>query len=249
MTALYRYPGAVQPPLCGFASGDKETVTNYIRQSEDLELAGLNEWNSRSQMLAYGSGSIANATVAPNGHSLANLEVPNTTNSNAHYTRQNLVGVFADYSAQPITFSAFVKDGGYDMVSLRILSSDVGIVDYDLTAKTTDDDTIAGIDDATTWFPNAPSGWLRIWLQGTLSAVPWLYIYPGGNPSFAGDGTSGVYVWGTQVEAGLITPGGYAKTTTQSLGGLTKVLGANVLYGYPGAVQPIKTPTATLSTA
>jgi hypothetical protein len=66
------------------------------------------------------------------------------------------------------------------------------------------------------------NGWYRVLISqdvGSGASDPYLYIYIGTGPStfsYAGDNSSGIYVFGTQVEPDSLFPSSYIPTTTSS---------------------------------
>jgi len=176
----------------------EESRTNLVVSSEDFTTG----W-SRSNILAFGSGSTSNAIAAPDGTTTADLIVPTTASNNSHFVRttaQPSVGV-----GTVATFSVFVKAAGYTSLSLRLVNTDAPIINYDLTAITASDS-----DGSITAVGN---GWYRCTIKGaSTTGAAWPWIYPNQQATFAGDGTSGIYVWGAQVEAGSF-PTSYIKTT------------------------------------
>ena len=146
----------------------------------------------------------ANAAVAPDGSSTASLCVPSTTS-----TSQNVAGIMNS----PIgtnTFSVYAKSAGYRYVQAilsRTADNDQGYVTYDLQTGT--------IHNSSVWTGSIESvgnGWYR--LIAVTSSFPsvannsnvrW-FVTSGTNsrgPALAGDGVSGVYLWGAQAEAGV----------------------------------------------
>ena len=177
----------------------EEQRTNLVTYSEDFS-----QWDGLNQMLPFGSGSTVNATTAPNGTLTADLLVPNTTNSNSHFVRDIAsVTVGNDY-----TFSVYVKAAGYTTCSLRLYGTDAPITNFDLSAETTDQSAAT--------ITNVGGGWYRCTLTGEATSTgSWYYVYPNQQATFTGDGTSGIYVWGAQVEAGSF-PTSYIKSNSGS---------------------------------
>jgi len=118
------------------------------------------------------------------------LIVPNTASSNEHYIRT--VNQAALATGAVGTFSVFVKAAGYTSLSIRLVGTDAAIINYDLTAVTADD---AG---GTIEFVG--NSWYRCTITGTGTGTnAWPWIYPNQQATYAGDGTSGIYIYGAHL--------------------------------------------------
>jgi hypothetical protein len=154
----------------------------------------------------------ADATTSPDGTVDADLAVPNTTTGTKTVGYQNVAMTAVSY-----TMSFYAKPSGYDWVYLREDSSGstrrayfnvstgvVGVVSAGLTASIT---SVGG-------------GWYRCGITftgavGTFVAGIWV-TNANNTPSLTGDGTSGVFAWGAQLEQVTYqtTPSTYVATTT-----------------------------------
>ena len=158
---------------------------NLVEYSEDFTTG----WSLR-QLLPFGSGSVSNATTGPDDNATADLIVPNTASSNEHYIRT--VNQAALATGAVGTFSVFVKAAGYTSLSLRLVGTDAAIINYDLTAVTADD---AG---GTIEFVG--NSWYRCTITGTGTGTnAWPWIYPNQQATYAGDGNSGIYIYGAHL--------------------------------------------------
>jgi len=193
------YPlGGGCPALLVEASG-----TNLALQSENF---GTN-WSSVA-LLSFGSGSVLNTTgtLDPYGTNVADLIVPNTT-LNQHRLDQTTVSASGSY-----TFSVFLKAAGYNFVRLRIgsIGSNFNLVSGTITATDT------GIVSAIQSYGN---GWYRCIISKASSVANEIIRINVGNsasvPDFEGNGTSGIYVFGSQYELGTVATS-YILTTTAS---------------------------------
>jgi hypothetical protein len=145
-----------------------------------------------------------NVALAPNGVFNAD-EVKEDTTNGTHILGVNLP--FNYLSGQTYTVSCYIKANNRSKIELNWRSNwfpdDAG-VQFDLIAGTR---TLgAGADDGT--IESVGNNWYRVSATATAdatgSSASDLYIYladDSGSLSYAGDGTSGVYLWGAQLEA------------------------------------------------
>jgi len=177
--------------------------TNLALQSENFATT----WSSVA-LLSFGSGSVLNTTgtLDPYGTNVADLIVPNTT-LNQHRLDQTTVSASGSY-----TFSVFLKAAGYNFVRLRIgsIGSNFNLVSGTITATDT------GIVSAIQSYGN---GWYRCIISKASSVANEIIRINVGNsasvPDFEGNGTSGIYVFGSQYELGTVATS-YILTTTAS---------------------------------
>jgi hypothetical protein len=161
--------------------------TNLLTYSEDFSNAAWAKPNLTVN---------ANQAISPDGSLNASLIVPKTN------TSAKSIGNSVGISSGTYTLSVFAKQGGYKnlLVWFDTHSGGVGVNLDDLSVFRDEINDGYKIES----FSN---GWVRISVTCTISAFapPNIYVY---NNSaipeivYAGDGTSGVYIWGAQVEAG-----------------------------------------------
>lgn len=166
---------------------------------------------SKINLLAFGSGSTANAIAAPDATITADLLTPTTSTlgSGASQSYNNTV-------SQAHTLSFSVKANGTDFVQLlwhNTLSTDYANFNITTGAVTAGTYTAATITDQ-------GNGWFRCTITSTLAVannVVSLYIIPTATSSrgaaYTGDGIKGVYVWGGQLERSA-TATDYQRVTT-----------------------------------
>ena len=168
-----------------------------------------------------GAVTVTGSQSDPVGGSTASLLVPTITNT-AHYLA-NSTAAFS--SGTTFTISVYVKASGYTLFYINDATAGLFACSYNLTAVTSTPNT--GCTGTITAVTGA-TGWYRLTLTTTgtptSSSRATITPYASGatltafGATFAGDGTSGAFVYGTQVEFGS-TANTYIPTTTTAVYG------------------------------
>lgn len=186
-------------------------ATNLFLRSQEMDNAS---WTKVRSSIA------ANAETAPDGTVTADKLVEDNTAANTHDLRQ-----VTSKAAAAITYTAslYVKAAERNRCFLWLngaSQSNRGEAWFDIAGKTAG--TVrtqgTGFSGATSGVQDVGGGWLRVWLTVTSNSDTSLGLLFGtavadGNSQTNGDGTSGLYVWGAQLEVGGF-PTNYAPTTS-----------------------------------
>lgn len=179
----------------------KTTSVNFVTNSEQVNLWSL-----------FNGTVSSNVTSSPIGDQTADKWIPDTT-SNFHFA--TLVG--QPNTSSSITYSVYAKAAGYRYMLINTVNGSASgnagpIVDLQ-------DGVVVGNLTATyaTVVTNVGNGWYRIAMTFTGNAGQ---VRVDHNPlptsalaAYTGDGTSGVFLWGAQLEKGS-TANGYIPTTS-----------------------------------
>jgi hypothetical protein len=216
--------GLIQPVAADTARFDYDPVTlacrgllieesrqNVILYSEDL---------TQTQWIKFGATISADAEVAPSGATVADKLVENTANS-VHQLQQNATFT----SGVTYTYSFYAKKAGRDII--RMHENILQGFEYAQFNLDTGVATILG--PAVGWTLNAVSmrdagnGWYRCIVTATPGStvtnnafITRLRLYNGTSTTYTGDGVSGIFFYGGQLEAGAF-PTSYIPTTTTAL--------------------------------
>ena len=170
----------------------EEQRTNLLTYSEQFD-------NAAWVKTTAGDTITANAVVAPDGTTTADKLTPDTTSTGGHRIYQSVS------TSSTSTLSFYAKAAGYSHAF--VTASGVNWVYFDLSAGTVESSLGTGWTAAT--ITDAGNGWYRCTATtSTANTAYYIGVYnaaaTNGNsaPTFAGNGTSGIYVWGAQLEAG-----------------------------------------------
>ena len=165
----------------------------------------------------------ANQAIAPDGKQTADKMIATATTAN-HLL--NKVVTFPVVTGKTYTHSLYLKAGEYSFARLQFQSpgfTSSTWANFNLSSGTVA--TTGGAAYVQASIESVGDGWYRCSITATASATTSTGLQPfvldadrgGTSPSFLGDGTSGIYIWGAQLEEGTTaTP--YIKTTSTMSG-------------------------------
>jgi len=167
----------------------------------------------------------SNSVTAPDGTTTADKLVEDATNSQHVLFRSTSISLNTTHAA-----SGYFKAGERTRINFRLLNGTFNSganVTFDLSAGTTPFSSLIGT--ATNLlFSITPvgDGWYRCSVScvvdATSTAGVWAayLVNTGNNDTYTGDGTSGIYVWGAQLNVDALQP--YYSTTVKNLLGYSQ---------------------------
>jgi hypothetical protein len=169
--------------------------TNLITQSESFDNA---YWSKTSS-------SVVSGYLSPKGDLSAFKLIPNNASTiSASGLQENEVVIATSYS-----FTFFAKKGEYNKIKLNARDNVSGANATDAEFNLATGIVTNGVSTGTVTNLSAniiglPNGWYRCSLNFSVSLATTMRmrIYTGDSISTIGDGTSGLYIWGAQLEAG-----------------------------------------------
>jgi hypothetical protein len=173
----------------------EEQRTNLVTYSEDF---GNAAWTKTQSSIT------ANTVVAPDG-TLTGRKLVSTATTAQQSIDAASVAVISGVS---YVFSIYARAGEYSLVQLRFNNAAFGNAEYATFNLSTNQ--ISQSSGAGHTITPIGGGWYRCTVLGvataTTNAVPAINLATnptgGRNPSITGDGTSGIFLWGAQLEAG-----------------------------------------------
>jgi hypothetical protein len=170
-------------------------ASNAATYSEQFQNAAWGKTNSTISQ---------DATVAPDGTTTGDKIIENTANGNHGVTR-----IITATATTTYTQSIYVKAAGRTKGQLLLAGNSGGsTVSFDLTAKTaTASSAFGGWSNASASIQELNNGWFRVTNTATTNTGLTGFNYrvylanASGSVSYTGDGSSGLFVWGAQIEA------------------------------------------------
>jgi len=198
------------PPAIGGTTPSTGTFTTLTAQTENITGTGQN-FLTYSNTFTNGVWSLTNATVAttgattdPLGGSNAFKLTDNTTNGN-HSINQTDYVLAQEY----VTSSIYAKSAEYSQIQLDMSDTSTGDVLCTFNLSTVSAGAVSAggsWTNGTAVITSVGNGWYRCSLSaskgaGGANVISNFKIASAGSVSFAGTGTSGIYLYGAQLEA------------------------------------------------
>lgn len=178
----------------------EEQRTNLVTYSEEFSYG----WGKTA------SSVIPNIIVAPNGTITASKLVEDTTAAVFHYTQRG-ASLGGSVDSSPYVFSIFAKAG--ERNRLRLFDNNQN-ASGDSTFNLSTGTVVQGTGTIT----SVGNGWYRctIYPLKNFSTNPNVFVLldNGSTSSYTGNGTSGLFIWGAQIEAGTFATSYVPSNTT-----------------------------------
>lgn len=193
----------------------EEQRTNLLLRSQEFDNAS---WSKIESTVTV------NAAVAPDGALTADKIVENTAVAAQHRVNQSHASAVIGTT---YSFSVYAKAGERTKVGLRIIgAATFAVALFDLQAG-----TFSGVSAGSASIQNVGGGWFRCSISGVADAttiISYANLEVIGN--YDGDGVSGLFLWGAQLEAGTfatsyIQTAGTAQTRAADLSTTTVPVG------------------------
>jgi len=178
----------------------------------------------------------ADAIAAPDGTVTADKIVPDTSSSNAHQAGQSI----SFTNAQAYTLSCYAKAGEYGYINLLLPSTAFGGTNQIGTFNLLTGVCVATLGAPTVTIRALGNGWyfcaITATAGSTTSAFPAIRVNSTySNAAYTGDGASGAYAWGAQLEAATFASS-YIPTTSASA---TRAADTLTVTGLTGLSYPL----------
>jgi hypothetical protein len=198
----------------GGTAGCPALLVEPSAQNLALQSEAFNTTWVRSGLNAFGSGSVANSTGTTDPFGGTNSDyIQETAASGTHILIQTPAG---QVSGTTVTLSCFAKSAERTQINFLNNGGGLGSATFNLTAG-----TATLVNGVSASIQNYGNGWYRCILTYTpgLSGnfnVQIRLADASGNTSYTGTGTSGLYVFGAQLEVGSVATS-YIPTTAAAV--------------------------------
>jgi hypothetical protein len=204
------------------ADAPQRTSRGLAIEAAQTNLSLRSQEFDQATWLKTGSSITADATAAPDGTTTADKLVENGSLSTHRVLNNLAVTVVA---ASTYTWSVFVKAG--ERTAVRVENNALSGATFDLANNGAVSSVVGSI---TTSVLALANGWFRLSITGLAATVSdriIVNLVSGGTATYTGNGTSGAFIWGAQVELAA-TPSSYiltaAATATRGAPAFTEVV-------------------------
>ena len=204
-----------------YVNGEIESLGLLVEESRQNLLTGSEDFGPSYWSALNSVSTSLNAVASPDGNSTADKFIENTNT-----THKVLARTFTLTASTTYTYSLFVKAAERNAIMIHIRKSDYTDrfgASFNLSTQAVTNETsgVGVLDSAD--IKKYPNDWYRISITGnigtnTSAVVPMYLIGSGGafDIAYTGDGTSGIYVWGAQLEQGSF-PTSYIPTQNSTV--------------------------------